>query len=311
MDQLSRSVSAEALIEECLSQIKRRTEATDATMHGLKHVLKHWVLFDANHLAPTDESMVEFAYRRRRNGAPSSYTIKNHLNVLRSFYNWAYRYEKLEKDFGVRLKDAIPKINERLKRWVEKDEFYSLPFDSFKPELKLALGLGWFNGLRAHEIMKLKTFHVAGDRLNVERKRTRRGEEKASYPWRAAGQFLAHRHGNPKFWFDFQELMDEAQHRKGHLIAANPNGGEPESTRRLQGFYWNPDGWVSQGRNDSSLPFTPHDLRHSFGHNCYQAGLPIEKVSSLMGHSDVKTTTTYYVDLSEGLEEFLLEGISA
>jgi integrase len=310
MDNVTRSMSAQALVEEYLLQRKRRTEATEATMHGLKHVLKHWVLFEADHLAPTDESMVEFAYRRRRNGPPSPYTIKNNLNVLRGFYNWAYRYEKLEKDFGIRLKDAIPKINERLKRWVDKDEFYALPFESFKPELKLALGLGWFNGLRAHEIMKLKTFHVAGDRLNVERKRTRRGEEKASYPWRAAGQFIAHRHGDPKFWFEFQSLMDEAKHRKGYLIAAH-DYGEPESTRRLQGFYWNPHGWVSQGRNDSSLPFTPHDLRHSFGHNCYQSGVPIEKVSSLMGHSDIKTTTTYYVDLSEGLEEFLLEGISA
>ncbi len=54
MDQLSRSVSAEALVDEYLLQIKRRTEATDATMHGLKHVLKHWVLFDADHLAPSD-----------------------------------------------------------------------------------------------------------------------------------------------------------------------------------------------------------------------------------------------------------------
>tara|TARA_B100000586_G_C20098275_1_gene423565 strand:- start:377 stop:1309 length:933 start_codon:yes stop_codon:yes gene_type:complete len=308
------SRSAEELVAEYLEWRKRRTEATDQTMHSLRHVLSNWLKVDTDQLAPTDGDLVDFAYRSRRTGEPSKYRIKNDLNVLRSFYDWAYRYEHLPKDYGLRLRDAVPKISERLKRHVPLENFYSLPHAEFRDELRFCLGLGWFGGLRANEMARLKTEHVQNDRLLVQRKRTKRGTDHQSLPWVAVGEFLAEKHeecGHDAWhvWLAYKELMLRSESRGGYLI---PQGrGEPESTRRLQTFFWNPAGFVYSGKNESSLPFTPHDLRHSFGHNLFQAGLPIERVAGLMNHATSATTQKYYVDMSDGLEEDLKERMSA
>lgn len=39
--------------------------------------------------------------------------------------------------------------------------------------------------------------------------------------------------------------------------------------------------------------FTIHDLRHSYASRLVQAGLPLQQVSELLGHSDVRTTMIY------------------
>jgi integrase len=39
---------------------------------------------------------------------------------------------------------------------------------------------------------------------------------------------------------------------------------------------------------------TPHDLRRTAGSWLLQAGLPIEVVSSMLGHSDIRTTREVY-----------------
>jgi integrase len=45
----------------------------------------------------------------------------------------------------------------------------------------------------------------------------------------------------------------------------------------------------------------PHDLRRTFAQLAYAAGLPLTQVSTLLGHSSVKTTQNY-LDLSTNLE---------
>ncbi|EEM37660.1 Integrase/recombinase [Bacillus thuringiensis serovar sotto str. T04001] len=38
---------------------------------------------------------------------------------------------------------------------------------------------------------------------------------------------------------------------------------------------------------------TPHVLRHTFGHDLVQKGIPISYVAELMGHTDINTTKIY------------------
>lgn len=40
-----------------------------------------------------------------------------------------------------------------------------------------------------------------------------------------------------------------------------------------------------------------HAFRHTFGTNLSRAGVPIEEVSELMGHSRIETTAKYYINI--------------
>ena len=42
---------------------------------------------------------------------------------------------------------------------------------------------------------------------------------------------------------------------------------------------------------------TPHTLRHTFGKNLVDAGVPLDWVASLLGHESVDTTRTYTIPL--------------
>lgn len=41
--------------------------------------------------------------------------------------------------------------------------------------------------------------------------------------------------------------------------------------------------------------WSPHDLRHTFGSRLFNADVPLEKISAIMGHSDTRTTYSTYV----------------
>ena len=51
---------------------------------------------------------------------------------------------------------------------------------------------------------------------------------------------------------------------------------------------------------------SPHTLRHSFGENLVDAGVPLDRVAQLLGHSSLNTTRIYTMpsraDLQDAVE---------
>jgi len=47
----------------------------------------------------------------------------------------------------------------------------------------------------------------------------------------------------------------------------------------------------------------PHTLRHSFAKALIDAGVPLEKVATLLGHSNLNTTRIYTAPGEEDLED--------
>ena len=47
---------------------------------------------------------------------------------------------------------------------------------------------------------------------------------------------------------------------------------------------------------------TPHTLRHTFGKNLVDAGTPIDRVASLLGHESVDTTRIYTTPSEQDLQ---------
>jgi integrase/recombinase XerC len=51
---------------------------------------------------------------------------------------------------------------------------------------------------------------------------------------------------------------------------------------------------VSRYAYDARLEdVTPHTLRHTFGKNLVDAGVPLDRVAHLLGHEGLATTTIY------------------
>jgi integrase len=58
-----------------------------------------------------------------------------------------------------------------------------------------------------------------------------------------------------------------------------------------------------------------HDLRHSCASLLWSQGVPLEQIQDILGHEDLRTTKTIYVDIAENLQRdavdrlgFLFEG---
>ena len=48
---------------------------------------------------------------------------------------------------------------------------------------------------------------------------------------------------------------------------------------------------------------TPHTLRHTFGKNLVDAGVPLDRVASLLGHESVDTTRIYTTPSEQDLQQ--------
>jgi integrase/recombinase XerD len=51
-----------------------------------------------------------------------------------------------------------------------------------------------------------------------------------------------------------------------------------------------------------------HDLRRTFARLGYDAGVPVEQISKLLGHADVKTTMLYLgidIDIESTVSDFI------
>ena len=57
---------------------------------------------------------------------------------------------------------------------------------------------------------------------------------------------------------------------------------------------WEINPMLESRENWESL--VPYCLRHTYGTDCQRAGVPINVIKYLMGHSDISTTSNYYID---------------
>lgn len=48
---------------------------------------------------------------------------------------------------------------------------------------------------------------------------------------------------------------------------------------------------------------TPHTLRHTFGKNLVDAGVPLDRIATLLGHSSLNTTRIYTVPSQADLQD--------
>lgn len=278
------------LASDFLAWMRDKRQAQPNTIDRYRLVIAAFAAFGAERpfAAVTVEDVEEFIARPRRTGSPAPATVVNELATLRSLYSYLTARHGLPVD--PTLTAARPRVHNRQPNPVDDDTWLRVWTSDLPGEARVALGLGFFCGLRREEITTLRGSHVWGGAL-VNFTRKGGGEDR----------------------FDYRDVLD---HFDSTMPELQPNRLDVPLRwlARTRGdlllLPWEDD-WISpSGMNkrmrrwlaDAGLApdaFTPHMLRHSFATNLLRSGVPLDVACDLCNHSS-PTITMRYVRTSGG-----------
>jgi site-specific recombinase XerD len=244
-------------------------------------------------------------------------TVRKKLNMLRPFYSWAYAVGlvggeqyfrlKLVKNprgatgqsepkpytrkeltaFWAKLDETMPLVPERgdrsqaIKRWLRgTGPWRKVWRHAMHLQIEAAVRLALDMGLRRHEIFALgvNDLHYDNEYVVVHGKADpKTGEKKIRQV-----PFTAEAREAVKSWLEFRALI-RPKHDRAWLRLWGPGYDTPMSWERFRKLL---TGYVGAG-------WRWHRFRHTAGTEWLRAGMPLEKVSKLLGHGNIMQTLGY------------------
>ena len=312
------------------SRVARQRSKTSLTAY--RTVLLQWEKWaSANGVDPLFPNRLEpynFFQRSRhrrsgRNSPPSDSTQRREFYVLKSFFEWMDDFKDLGKN-PLRGAQPVPTKLSKPKP-VSLEVFYEHALDTdLGDSLRICLGLGWWMGLRRAEMAGLRCDALGIDdhgepTMTFERKRTRAGINIREHQYQVPARKLARDHDAKGFrateflnwWIEAIERHCEKNYDPSNWsssssvsfvphLGANSLRNEGPTPRQISYLFGN------AYRYRTALPFTPHQLRHSFATNLARLlgddAYEDSELMWLMGHLNYTTTTKYY-DAGEALAQ--------
>ena len=246
----------------------------------------------------TERDLEDFLHRPLPDDGPRSMTTAvQYLSVLRNFYAYLMAYRRVEFATPDDNPSAFVRLDEeRLKRAedrlpVSDDQWMAVVGSPLAVDDRLALGLGYYVGLRREEIVTVAPHAIDPLRkriLFVDRKggKTKTGLEYGEL----VGVLQDHRPevaDGAEDWIDLVEFYARSRHGEDTLV---PGYGVKHAGQRLRDRLQHT---ILPGAGLHPGAFTPHALRHSFGTNLALAGVPLERIADQMSHSSTETTMRY------------------
>lgn len=275
---------------------------------------------DRNLVALSTHDLELYLARQRPSGVPAApSTTAWELATLRTLFT--YLHEHLGVIGSNPAKRLVkPKVDNDNPKPVP-DELWKLVWAAplFDDE-RVALGLGYFCGLRRHEVTGLHVSQFVDVPAPFIHGVKRKGGKKQGIRW--ASCIALYRERLPELLGDpalFTEALAKLRSRPatGLLLpwrdACVPGNSAGNGSRGPFPGKRNSSSFTATGTvpgidpgtfNDrlrslctrlglTERAITPHMLRHSFGTNLCRARVPVEVVSRLMGHSNVRITMRY------------------
>jgi integrase len=247
-------------------------------------------------------------------------TVRKHLHAIQPFYRWAGRRRILDADHYLRIKEVRPprgataqarprpyKPEEIRVFWEQLDARWPRTTDrkilrythgttAYRRIWRHAMGLqtqavaslALFGGLRSHEIRAagLADIHPDNAYIVVRNAKSSYGEANGyrEVPYTDHGRELVAE------WVTLRDTILRPPHDKPWLVLsayANPNG-------RVPSHPLNPisdDGW--ENLLSKVGPWELHRFRHTCATEWLRAGVKLERVSRLLGHSNIQQTLCY------------------
>lgn len=234
-------------------------------------------------------------------------TIKQAVKILKRFYRWLSS-QRITSDITQSL--VLPRVNH--KRQDENIEVFSsddlkrfkndTPLDN---RLRFMIILAIETGMRIGEILGLQYSDFNGGSVRVNRTLQEiEPEVKGNAP-------TTFKISTPKTLESIRTipindtvLQELERHKKWHTKEMRANKYQtPYIFTTANGtFYYKKNLRRALQRlcNDLDIQFRSfHVFRHTFGSRLANAGVPIQTVASLMGHSNITVTSKYYINVEE------------
>jgi site-specific recombinase XerD len=219
--------------------------------------------------------------RARLAEASAPRTVNRDLSILRAVLKMAWRNEQLPDEAYHRAvsEPGVEKDTTKAGRALSLDELRALFIACARMERRGALAAAVFSvmygaGLRRVEVVRLQLSDV-DLRERVLSVLGKRGKPRAAYL--APG------------WISYLEGWIQARGATPGPLFCHAWAGDlaPYSPWRLAVL-------LEEVRREAGVdPFTPHDLRRSFGTHLLSQGKDLSLVRDLMGHKDIRTTAIY------------------
>jgi len=199
-------------------------------------------------------------YLAYRNLAPRSYNLNR---AVINFYT--------EKYLGYSLKFTKAKVPKTLPKYVSRAEINRIIFHKKNIKHKLELSLMYSSGLRTCEVIRLKkhNFDLQNFTITIRQGKGKKDRQTIIKPSLipALKKYLS-RLDNNDYLF--------------------PSGNTHIAGRTVQEV-------LKAGKRKAEIKrkFGCHDLRHSFAANCLDAGIDIEDLRKMLGHTKLSTTQIY------------------
>lgn len=257
--------------------------APQGTLEKYRRLTLAWAEFIPTPLAERTPEDVEAFYGRPRRGsgeaAPA--TVVNELAVLSAFYQWGQA--RLSWPANPARLAGRPKVRNRQPRPVDDSTWIDVWRSDLTLDARVAMGLGYFCGLRREEVTRLRGNQVWGGAL-VDFTRKGGGEDRFDY-----SDVLAHWQRTLPATEPLRlvEPLECLAHSRGPLaLMPWASWNSPKGLNRRM------CNWLVECGIESDT-FTPHQLRHSFATNLLRTGVPLEMAAELCNHSSVTVTMRY------------------
>lgn len=266
------------------------------TVHGFKGTLK--LVAKRTGVKTLDELTLdvlrEFLYECKEKYQCGYSSISNHMKYLKKFFQWCIEKGYCRENPVLQMK--MPKKPKSLPRVLTKEEARQILciafsydwFYTFERQRNYAIiATLLFTGIRADELLNLRMEDV---NLNSERFFIREGKGKK------------------------QRYVP--MHRRLKNILSNYLDERKRLKKRSEFFFVGAQSDLQLGYKylaqvcnrisiEARIKFTPHVLRHTAATEMLNEGIDIYKVSKILGHSDIKTTTIYLHTATGNLQKSL------
>lgn len=287
--------SATSCIKEHLDITYKKTKTSTrdkyaAVLYGINSVLKE----NGQETNPRkiDENTINFLLRFWDDLAIS--TKKWYLHIMNRYLSY-YKNTVIE-DMDIELGyDTRPNVD-----WLSDEECdLLLSCEDFTPTEMVTIHLELCMGLRVSEVCNLMLEDVHIDRDPSKCYIAVLGKGRGIGKWRALpfhpdseevfkawleerAKFVARIRTYNPFWVDPGTFLIWCHYKD------KPTGGKyTERGHSLDRAV------IHKVRERFGLEFTNHTLRRTFGRNLYHSGVPIETISAMYGHDNIKTTLDY------------------
>lgn len=236
-------------------------------------------------------------YRDSLKAKQKAATVNSKLSRLSVFFAWCVETQRISANPVSNLKRS--KVTPTAPKWLTRSETYTV--------LRMAdqlVQVAQTKGLEHSELMAARTLAMvrlmlnaglrAGEVCNLKLSDVKIGERNGSV-------LVRYGKGSKQ-----REVPLNLDARKALLAWLQVRGDEGEY------LFIGPDGdkmnqlivtWhISQLGKKAGLHLHPHRLRHTFGKNLVDNGVPLDRVALLMGHSNLSTTAVYTMPAQSDLQ---------